>query len=142
MLQSPKFHVPRTRLIIYNLPKTMTINDVKKLCREAVISRATRQNPVIRKVSWSYFCLVSSPLLLCSFCDAYANAFLEQVNILKNEKKGVQKHSRGVAFVDFQEHEHALVALRVLNNNPGTLCSTALILCQLFCLPVAIDFVC
>ncbi|CAN6308876.1 unnamed protein product [Urochloa humidicola] len=91
MLQSPKFHVSRTRLIIYNLPKTMTINDVKRLCREAVISRATRQNPVIRKV-----------------------------NILKNEKKGVQKHSRGVAFVDFQEHEHALVALRVLNNNPET----------------------
>ncbi|TKV90761.1 hypothetical protein SEVIR_9G050200v4 [Setaria viridis] len=91
MLQSPKFHVSKTRLIIYNLPKTMTINDVKKLCREAVISRATRQNPVIRKV-----------------------------NILKNEKKGVQKHSRGVAFVDFQEHEHALVALRVLNNNPET----------------------
>ncbi|CAN6297415.1 unnamed protein product [Urochloa humidicola] len=91
MLQSPKFHVSRTRLIIYKLPKTMTINDVKRLCREAVISRATRQNPVIRKV-----------------------------NILKNEKKGVQKHSRGVAFVDFQEHEHALVALRVLNNNPET----------------------
>ncbi|KQK12647.1 RNA-binding protein 28 isoform X2 [Brachypodium distachyon] len=92
MLVSPKFHVSRTRLIIYNLPKTMSINDVKKLCREAVISRATKQNPVIRKV-----------------------------NILKNEKKGAaQKHSRGVAFVDFQEHEHALVALRVLNNNPGT----------------------
>jgi nucleolar protein 4 len=95
MLQSPKFHVSKTRLIIYNLPKTMTINDVKKLCREAVISRAHKQNPVIRKV-----------------------------NILKNEKKSsstAQKHSRGVAFVDFQEHEHALVALRVLNNNPGTL---------------------
>jgi hypothetical protein len=49
------------------------------------------------------------------------------VNILNNEKKGkgaAQKHSRGVAFVDFQEHEHALVALRVLNNNPGTLLYT------------------
>ncbi|VAI23522.1 unnamed protein product [Triticum turgidum subsp. durum] len=95
MLVSPKFHVSRTRLIIYNLPKTLTINDVKKLCREAVISRATKQNPVIRKV-----------------------------NILNNEKKGqgaAQKHSRGVAFVDFQEHEHALVALRVLNNNPEPL---------------------
>ncbi|KAF0911045.1 hypothetical protein E2562_005432 [Oryza meyeriana var. granulata] len=94
MLQSPKFHVSRTRLIIYNLPKTMTINDVKKLCREAVISRAHKQNPIIRKV-----------------------------NILKNEKKSnstAQKHSRGVAFIDFQEHEHALVALRVLNNNPET----------------------
>jgi nucleolar protein 4 len=66
MLQSPKFHVSRTRLIIYNLPKTMTINDVKKLCREAVISRATKQNPVIRKVSWSPFYLISSmPFVLC-----------------------------------------------------------------------------
>ena len=122
MLQSPKFHVSRTRLIIYNLPKTMTINDVKKLCREAVISRATRQNPVIRKVSCSsFFVQFLLPFFLCAFCDAYSNEYLEQVNILKNEKKGVQKHSRGVAFVDFQEHEHALVALRVLNNNPGTL---------------------
>ncbi|CAL9072631.1 unnamed protein product [Musa textilis] len=33
MLQSPKFHVSRTRLIIYNLPKTMTTEEVKKLCK-------------------------------------------------------------------------------------------------------------
>lgn len=46
---------------------------------------------------------------------------------MKNDKKkgetGTNKHSRGVAFVDFKEHEHAIVALRVLNNNPGTLSS-------------------
>lgn len=45
-----------------------------------------------------------------------------QVKLLKDVKKGqvvVQKHPRAVAFVDFKEHEHALVALRVLNNNPG-----------------------
>jgi hypothetical protein len=59
MLVSPKFHVSRTRLIIYNLPKTMTINDVKKLCREAVISRATKQNPVIRKVYLGFTIQVS-----------------------------------------------------------------------------------
>jgi RNA recognition motif-containing protein len=44
---------------------------------------------------------------------------------LKNDKKkdepGAKKHSRGVAFVDFKEHQHAIVALRVLNNNPGML---------------------
>lgn len=41
---------------------------------------------------------------------------------MKDDKRGqasAKKHSRGVAFVDFKEHEHALVALRVLNNNPG-----------------------
>ncbi|THU63800.1 hypothetical protein C4D60_Mb01t19670 [Musa balbisiana] len=94
MLQSPKFHVSRTRLIIYNLPKTMTTEEVKKLCVNAVVSRASKQKPVIQKVK-----------------------------LLKDVKKGkvvIKKHSRGVGFVDFKEHEHALVALRVLNNNPET----------------------
>lgn len=94
MLQSPKFHVSTTRLVIYNIPKTMTPEEVKKLCRDAVLSRASKQNPVI-----------------------------QEVKLLNDEKKGqvaVKKHSRGVAFVDFKEHEHAIVALRVLNNNPET----------------------
>lgn len=45
-----------------------------------------------------------------------------QIKILKDSKDGkpVKKNnSRGVAFVEFTEHQHALVALRVLNNNPG-----------------------
>jgi len=45
-----------------------------------------------------------------------------QIKFLKNEKKGnvaQERYSRGVAFVEFSEHQHALVALRVLNNNPG-----------------------
>ncbi|KAJ0982813.1 hypothetical protein J5N97_011068 [Dioscorea zingiberensis] len=93
-LQSPKFHISRTRLVIYNLPKTMTQKEVMKLCVDAVLSRACKQNPVIQKVK-----------------------------ILKDAKKGsvsVKKHPRAVAFVDFEEHDHALVALRVLNNNPET----------------------
>lgn len=94
MLRSPKFHVSRTRLIIYNVLKTMTQENVKKMCIDAVLSRASKQNPEIHKVK-----------------------------LLKDDKKGqasTKKHSRGVAFVDFKEHEHALVALRVLNNNPRT----------------------
>ncbi|XP_030523178.1 RNA-binding protein 28 [Rhodamnia argentea] len=93
-LQSPNFHVARTRLVIYNLPKSMTEKELKKLCLEAVISRATKQKPDIR-----------------------------QIKFLKNIKKGkvvTKDHSRGVAFVEFTEHQHALVALRVLNNNPET----------------------
>ncbi|TKY68087.1 RNA-binding protein 28 [Spatholobus suberectus] len=93
-LQSPNFHVSRTRLIIYNLPKSMNEKELKKLCIDAVISRATKQKPVIR-----------------------------QIKFLKDERKGKvaqERHSRGVAFVEFSEHQHALVALRVLNNNPET----------------------
>lgn len=48
--------------------------------------------------------------------------FVMQVKILRDEVKGVtgsSGKSRGAAFVEFAEHQHALVALRVLNNNPG-----------------------
>ncbi|KAJ6692740.1 RNA-BINDING MOTIF PROTEIN Y CHROMOSOME FAMILY 1 MEMBER C-RELATED [Salix purpurea] len=93
-LRSPNFHVSRTRLVVYNLPKSMTEKQLKKLLIDAVTSRATKQNPVIR-----------------------------QLKFLKNIKKGkvvTKDHSRGVAFVEFSEHQHALVALRVLNNNPET----------------------
>lgn len=47
---------------------------------------------------------------------------LMQIKLLKSMKKGkvvLKTNSRGVAFVEFTEHQHALVALRVLNNNPG-----------------------
>ncbi|CAH9055312.1 unnamed protein product [Cuscuta europaea] len=93
-LKSPNFHVSRTRLIIYNLPKSMTDKELKKLCLDAVTSRATKQKPMIRQIK-----------------------FLEDI---KRGKLVVKNHSRGVAFVEFTEHQHALVALRVLNNNPGT----------------------
>ncbi|KAK2978258.1 hypothetical protein RJ640_017109, partial [Escallonia rubra] len=93
-LQSPNFHVSKTRLIIYNLPKSMTEKELKKLCMDAVTSRATKQKPMIRQIK----CLKDS-----------------------KQRQAVSKnHSRGVAFVEFAEHQHALVALRVLNNNPET----------------------
>ncbi|KAL6011908.1 hypothetical protein ACLOJK_002374 [Asimina triloba] len=84
-LQSPNFHVSRTRLIMYNLPRSLTENELKKLCIEAVLSRARKQKPVIR-----------------------------QVKFLKDEKKinAGKKHSRGVAFVEFSRHDHAIAALR------------------------------
>ncbi|KAG6709435.1 hypothetical protein I3842_06G132300 [Carya illinoinensis] len=93
-LESPNFHVSRTRLVIYNLPKSMTEKGLKKLCIDAVTSRATKQKPVIKQIK-----------------------FLEDI---KKGKVDTKHHSRGVAFVEFAEHQHALVALRVLNNNPDT----------------------
>ncbi|OVA08715.1 RNA recognition motif domain [Macleaya cordata] len=92
-LQSPNFHVSKTRLIVYNLPKTMTEKQLKKIFIDAVLSRASKQTPVI-----------------------------QQIKILKDSKDGkvAKNYSRGVAFIEFTEHQHALVALRVLNNNPET----------------------
>ncbi|KAM1002524.1 uncharacterized protein LOC126586666 [Malus sylvestris] len=93
-LQSPNFHVSKTRIVIKNLPKSMNEKELKRLCIDAVTSRATKQKPVIRQIK-----------------------FLEDV---KKGKLNTKNHSRGAAFVEFTEHQHALVALRVLNNNPGT----------------------
>ncbi|CAN7017502.1 unnamed protein product [Brassica oleracea var. botrytis] len=93
-LQSPNFHVSKTRIVIYNLPKSMNEMQLQKLLVDAVTSRATKQKPTVR-----------------------------QIKFLQNEKKGkvdTKNYSRGVAFVEFTEHDHALVALRVLNNNPET----------------------
>ncbi|KAH9316193.1 hypothetical protein KI387_024820, partial [Taxus chinensis] len=93
-LRSPNFHVSKTRLAIYNVPKSMTEIELKKLVIAAVQSRASKQNPVIK-----------------------------QVKILRDIKKpvsGVKGRPRGVAFIEFGVHEHAIVALRVLNNNPET----------------------
>jgi nucleolar protein 4 len=47
-----------------------------------------------------------------------------QIKFMKVIKKGkvvTKNHSRGVAFVEFTEHQNALLALRVLNNNPGNI---------------------
>ncbi|KAM1482320.1 hypothetical protein ACFX1Q_034444 [Malus domestica] len=93
-LQSPNFHVSKTRIVIKNLPKSMNEKELKRLCIDAVTSRATKQKPVIRQIK-----------------------FLEDV---KKGKLNTKNHSRGAAFVEFTEHQHALVALRVLNNNPET----------------------
>lgn len=57
-----------------------------------------------------------------------------QLKFLKDMKKGkvvTKNHSRGVAFVEFSEHEHALVALRVLNNNPGNVILKLFFFCNI-----------
>ena len=54
-LQSPNFHLSKTRLVIYNLPRSMHEKELKKLCIDAVKSRVTKQTPMIRQVSLSFF---------------------------------------------------------------------------------------
>ena len=46
---------------------------------------------------------------------------VKQVKLLREDPKGEAGgagKSRGMGFVEFTEHEHALCALRQLNNNP------------------------
>lgn len=57
------------------------------------------------------------------------------MKILRDEVKGVPGSggkSRGAAFVEFTEHQHALVALRVLNNNPGVFSTLSFLVVKYF----------
>lgn len=49
-LRSPNFHVSRTRLSVHNVPKSMSEADLKKMFVDAVVSRASKQKPVIKQV--------------------------------------------------------------------------------------------
>eukprot|EP00850_Spirogloea_muscicola_P011480 SM000071S21104 [mRNA] locus=s71:474335:480295:+ [translate_table: standard] len=91
-LASPNFYVSPTRLLVHNIPKNMTEKELRILFLDAVKSRATKQSPTIKQVK----ILADSS---------------------KKDAKGAPR-SRGAGFVEFVEHQHALVALRVLNNNP------------------------
>ncbi|KAF3579797.1 hypothetical protein DY000_02034031 [Brassica cretica] len=51
-LQSPNFHVSKTRIVIYNLPKSMNEKQLQKLLVDAVTSRATKQKPTVRQIKF------------------------------------------------------------------------------------------
>jgi len=90
-LRSPHFAVSRTRLCVRNLPFSVDEKALKELLLAAVKARATKAAPRI-----------------------------VQVKILRGARKpGGAEVSKGAAFVEFGEHEHALVALRALNNSPA-----------------------
>lgn len=61
-LRSPNFHVSTTRLAVHNVPKDMAEKELKQLFIEAVKSRASKQQPVLKQVF---------PLLLLNsgFCE-------------------------------------------------------------------------
>ena len=91
-LRSPNFCVSKTRLNVRNCPRSWDEKKVKAMFIAAVKERATKANPKV-----------------------------VQVKILKEDGADGAKgegRSKGIAFVEFDDHEHALCALRQLNNNP------------------------
>ena len=91
-LRSPDFYVSSTRIVIRNLPLKMGNDGLKRLCDRAVRARATKAEPEI----------VGAHMI---FDKARRNP------------DGTPR-SRGIGFVEFSKHEHAITALRHLNNNP------------------------
>ena len=89
-LRNPNFSVSQTRLHIRNLPTSVVERELKQLCVDAVRERLGLRPAVTARIMRDDSRLDSS---------------------------GASR-SRGMAFIDMAEHEHALYALRFLNNNP------------------------
>jgi nucleolar protein 4 len=92
-LRSPNFSMSRTRLAVRNVPPTWDEKKLRELFIKAVKERATQAQPRVA-----------------------------QVKILREDAAPGGKavgRSKGVGFVEFGDHEHALCALRQLNNNPA-----------------------
>jgi len=93
-LKSPNFSVSRTRLCLRNLPFTVDEAALKPLLVKAVTDRASQAVPKLVQVKVLRGAVSAKP------------------------GKASAAKSRGMAFAEFEDHEHALCALRSLNNSP------------------------
>ncbi|GCC30743.1 hypothetical protein chiPu_0009197, partial [Chiloscyllium punctatum] len=87
-LKDMNIFVSKTRLCVHNIPKSLTDQQLRKLCLEAAGTKDAR-------------------LKECRI--------MRNLQTAKAEKSGC---SLGYGFVEFTEHSHSLIALRCLNNNP------------------------
>ncbi|KAM9698400.1 RNA-binding protein 28 isoform 1-T1 [Dama dama] len=88
-LKDQNIFVSRTRLCLHNLPKAVDDKQLRKL-----LLNATRGEKAVR---------------------------IKECRVMRDLKGAYGKikgQSLGYAFAEFQEHEHALAALRHINNNP------------------------
>jgi len=95
-LKSPNFSVSRTRLCLRNLPFAVDEATLKPLLVKAVTDRASKAVPKLVQVKVLRGAVAAKP----------------------GKAVGATK-SRGMAFAEFEDHEHALCALRSLNNSPA-----------------------
>ncbi|XP_038667648.1 RNA-binding protein 28 isoform X1 [Scyliorhinus canicula] len=87
-LKDVNIFVSPTRLCIHNIPKSVTDQQLRKLCLQAAGTKGVRikESRIMRD--------------------------------LRTAKTKVDGRSLGYGFVEFTEHSHSLTALRFLNNNP------------------------
>jgi nucleolar protein 4 len=91
-LKNPNFFISKNRLQVRNVPPEVDQKQLKKIFHDAVLQRATKANPKV----------------------LHARLLFDNTRPDANGKP----RSRGIGFVEFDAHDHALAALRTLNNNP------------------------
>ncbi|CAI7816605.1 unnamed protein product, partial [Closterium sp. NIES-53] len=92
-LRSPNFAVSLTRLAVHNVPREIDEKQLKQVFVDAVKARAKKQKPHVKQVK-----------------------VLRETDRVGPDGK---PRSKGAAFIEFSEHQHAVAALRALNNHPS-----------------------
>lgn len=120
-LRSPLFFVSPTRLAIRNLSTSGELSLTAKLRRAAL--KAAQDGVTKGKVNLNQVAIHLRPVVgeesnVVMSPDAVQ---VTACSVLRDKERRDAKgrpRSRGVAFVEFSQHVHALAALRILNNNP------------------------
>ncbi len=138
-LKSPIFYVSPTRLAVRNLNKKLTNKDLSKLFQSA--ANNGMKNKVVSEFELAPHLRppksvglgeektvpvnVKKAKLMLDFASKEERLGTRTDKTLaatKRHKENEARHhnnlSKGFGFVEFEEHIHALAALRVLNNNP------------------------
>lgn len=106
-LVSPNFIISPTRLSVRNIPRSWTEKQLKALFIQGVKDRSTKANPKVVQVK-----------ILTSDPGGAAEKGGKRGERGAAAGAGGENKSKGIGFVEFADHEHALCALRQLNNNP------------------------
>ena len=102
-LKSPNFAISRTRLCLRNLPFNVDEATLRPLLLEAVTLRAATASPKLTQVK---------------ILSGDGGGGDDGGNGGEGKKKSSNR-GKGMAFAEFTDHEHALCALRTLNNSPA-----------------------
>ena len=111
-LKNPNFYVSKTRLCVHHVPFDMDEKELRRVFLGAVKKEVAKTGfdpcgdwdtrPVDRKGR-----------------KKGDDPTIRQAKLIRDKERN--NHSRGYGFVDFKFHEHALIALRGINNNPSIL---------------------
>ena len=102
-LKSPNFAISRTRLCLRNRPFNVDEATLRPLLLEAVTLRAATASPKLTQVK---------------ILSGDGGGGDDGGNGGEGKKKSSNR-GKGMAFAEFTDHEHALCALRTLNNSPA-----------------------
>ncbi|MBW00242.1 RNA-binding protein 28, partial [Eschrichtius robustus] len=107
-LKDQNIFVSRTRLCLHNLPKAVDDKRLRKLLLNATGGeKRVRIKEVYSNKTDVHKSYSSKTVVMCRVMRG-----------LKGAHGKINGQSLGYAFAEFQEHEHALAALRHINNNP------------------------